>query len=119
MLNHSNFVTPPDFVNDPLVNVLVIDADWIDVENIAYWCKTAPVCYNIYVYNDTMNNNEWLEQAIPRCDYIVVNSLETSLTQIKNTLLKDSKTWYYGPNHYLGNSQQLSTPLDFFIKISS
>jgi hypothetical protein len=119
MQNHSNFITPPDFVDDPLLNVLVIDADWIDVENLAYWCKTAPACYNVYVYNDSMNNVDWLEKAIHQVDYIVINSVVTEITPTKNTLLKDPRTWYYGPNQYLGNTQQLSNPLDFFINLTS
>ena len=113
---HSNFVTPPDFVDNDLPTVFLIDASWDDVENLALFCQTSKHCYNVYLYNDIMFDEEWFEEAARRSQTIIMNSEKSGCTPQKNKLLKDSRTWYYGPNHYLGNNQQLKSPIDYFIK---
>ena len=113
---HSNFITPPDFVDNHLPTVLVIDASWDDVESLALYCQTATQLYNVYLYQDIMFDTEWLDQAVQRAHAIVFNSETSACSQQKNQLLKDSRTWYYGPNRYLGNANQLNSLLEFFIK---
>ena len=112
----SNFITPPDFVDNANPSVLLIDASWDDVETIALWCQNANDCYNVYMYSDIMLDEQWLNEAITRVDAIVLNTEKSDCTQIKNTLIKDARTWYYGPSRYLGNPRQLGAPLEFFIK---
>ena len=113
---HSHIITPPDFVDDELPTVTVIDASWDDIENIALWLQSTDARYNVYVYNDIMFEDEWLDQAVERSHVIIINSEESGCTKIKNRLLKDPRTWYYGPNRYLGNPNQLNHPIDYFIK---
>jgi hypothetical protein len=113
---HSNFITPPDLVDNDLPTVLMIDAAWDDVENIALFCQNSKRCYNVYLYTDIMFDAEWLGDAVKRAHAIILNSAESGCTQDKNRLLKDPRTWYYGPNNYLGNTNQLRNPIDFFIK---
>ena len=113
---HSNFITPPDFIENDLPTVLVVDASWDDVEILALYCQTSNYVYNIYLYQDIMFDLEWLNQAAERAHAIVMNSESSGCTQEKNKFLKDSITWYYGPNRYLGNSNQLPSLIDFFIK---
>lgn len=113
---HSNFITPPDFVDNDLPTVVVIDASWDDVENLALYCQKSTYVYNVYLYQDVMFDIEWLNQAVARAHAIIMNSENSACTQDKNKLLKDSRTWYYGPNRYLGNNNQLSGLLEFFIK---
>lgn len=116
MQAYSNFVTPPDFVNDEFPSVLIIDADWMDIENIALWCKTAPVNLNIYIYSDIMLDEEWLAGAINSVDIIILNTQKSAVDHIKNQLLKGPKTWYYGEHTFLANDRKLNTPLDYFVK---
>lgn len=114
---HSNFITPPDFVNDDNYSVLVIDATWDEVETIALWCQSASnQCYNVYLYNDLMDDREWLSQAISCSNAIVMNTVESNCQEVKNTLVKDSRMWYYGPSRYLANTNRLEKPLDFFVQ---
>jgi hypothetical protein len=113
---HSNFITPPDFVDNNLPTVLVIDALWDDVETLAMYCQTSKYIYNVYIYQDIMFDTAWLHEAAEKAHAIVLNSEASACTQEKNQFLKDSRTWYYGPNKYLGNNNQLQTLIDFFIK---
>lgn len=113
---YSNFITPPDFVNNELPTILVIDATWDDIETLALYCQNTTYLYNVYLYQDVMFDTKWLEQAAQRAHVIVLNSEVSACTNEKNQLLKDPRTWYYGPNRYLGNSNQLDNLLEFFIK---
>ena len=116
MQAYSNFVTPPDFVTDEFPSVLIIDADWMEIENIALWCKTAPVNLNIYIYSDIMPDEEWLAGAINSVDTIILNTQKSAVDHIKNQLIKGPKTWYYGDQTFLANDRKLNTPLDYFVK---
>ena len=113
---HSNFITPPDFVDNDIPTVLVIDAAWDDVETLALYCQNTTYIYNVYLYQDIMFVTDWLKQAAVRAHAIVLNSENSACTVEKNQLLRDPRTWYYGPNRYLGNNNQLQSLLDFFIK---
>jgi len=112
----SNFVTPPDFVDNTNPNVLVIDADWEDVENVALWAQHSVANYNVYLYTDIMLDDAWLDRAIEQAHVIIVNTAPSDCSPRKNQLISDTRTWYYGPREFLGNPRQLSTPLDFFIQ---
>lgn len=113
---YSNFITPPDIVKNELPTVLVVDASWDDIETLALYCQTSSFLYNIYVYQDIMFETEWLMNVAQQAHAIIINSATSACTQEKNKFLKDSRTWYYGPNRYLGNTNQLESLIEFFVK---
>ena len=114
-VRRKNFVTPPDFVDNDFPSVLIVDADWNDVESIALWCKTASVNLNVYVYSDIMLDEEWLSQAMNKCDTIVVNMANSAVDHIKKHMIKSTKTWYYGDKTFLGNNKKINLPVDYFV----
>ena len=116
MNHYSNFVTPPDFVEYPFPTILIIDSDWMHIDSIAIWCKTAPVNLNIYLYSDIMLNEAWLGQAINRADSIIMNIESSAIDHVKSKLLKADNVWYYGDKTFLGNSRKIDNPMDYFIK---
>jgi hypothetical protein len=114
--NYSNFVTPPDFVKEDNPSILIVDADWVDIETVALWCKTAPANLNIYIYSDIMLDEVWLAQSINRVGTIIVNMQSSAVDHIKKDLIKGPNTWYYGDMNFLGNDRKLQKPIDWFIK---
>jgi hypothetical protein len=113
--NYSNFVTPPDFVDDPKHTVLLLDVDQASVQRIAEWCQLSPVDFNVYVFDASMEVTEWLLHAVNRSNAIVVNTAETILSQGKDRLCENAQTWYFGPKRFLKNSRQaIADPLDYF-----
>ena len=113
---YSNFVTPPDFVADQFPTILLIDLDWVHVDQLAIWCKSAPLNLNIYIYQDIMLNEAWLMDAINRSQTIIMNTAESAIDHVKNQLIKAPNVWYYGEKKFLGNQQKIDNPLDWFIK---
>jgi len=113
---YSNFITPPDFVDNKLHSILIVDADWNDIESIALWCKTAPVSLNVYIYSDIMLDEEWLIQAMNLAQTIVVNMAPSAVDHIKKQMIKAEKTWYYGEMNFLGNTRKVNLPIDYFVK---
>lgn len=114
--NYSNFVTPPSFVDDQFPSVLIIDADWNDIDNLALWCKTAPVNLNIYIYSDIMLDEIWLARAINSVETIIMNTANSAVDHVKKELLKAPNVWYYGDKSFLANKQKIENPIEYFIK---
>jgi hypothetical protein len=56
---HSNFVTPPDFVE----TVLIVNATEEQITELNSVVKTSNKPYNVYFYNEAMNNPRWLARV--------------------------------------------------------
>ena len=56
---HSNFVTPPDFVE----TVLVLNATEEQISQLNSAVKASTKPYNVYFYNDAMNDLRWLARV--------------------------------------------------------
>jgi hypothetical protein len=56
---HSNFITPPDLVE----TVLVLNATDEQVAELAAVLKAGNKPYNVYFYNDAMNDLRWLARV--------------------------------------------------------
>lgn len=110
---HSNLITTPDFSTDEFPNVLIVDASPNEIEDIAYWCRTAPMSLNVYIYNTDMNDETWLERAESIVTHILINVDAPAM--YKNLLLKDSRASYWGNKTMIGNDREVVGPLDFFI----
>jgi hypothetical protein len=113
---YSNFITPPSFVEDQFPSILIVDADWVDIDSLAQWCKTADISLNIYVYVDVMLNEEWLAHAINRAENIIINLESSAVDHIKKQLIKAPNVWYYGDKTFLGNNRKLSGMMDYFVR---
>ena len=113
---YSNFITPPDFVDDPRNHtVLMIDVEDIYVQQVAAWCKTADTSFNVYLFNHTMGEKAWLHKVIRMADKIIVNTIETKLTPLKENL-DPERTLYFSvlPTN---EENHIRNPLEYFISI--
>jgi hypothetical protein len=95
---HSNFVTPPDYVE----SILIIGASREEVQACADVVKNTGKSFNVYFYNEEMNNAEWLNKIMFRVDAILLQE-----DQLKFTV---PKPLGFGPNC------QLKAPADYFTK---
>ena len=113
---HCNFITPPDQAPEALPSVLLIDADWNDIEELALWYKNSnsEIGYNIFLYQDTMWEPNWLTNIAETVDTIIVNTEESAITNTKMKYINRDCTWYYGPVKFKGSDRQLERPLDWF-----
>jgi hypothetical protein len=92
---HSNFITPPDLVE----SILIIDATEEEILACAESCKATGKPYNVYFYNYTMKDYNWLSTVIKRVDYTLI--AETSDVPV----ISSTK---YGPG------SELKSPADYF-----
>lgn len=113
---YSNFVTPPDFVDELKHTVLMVNADESDIQALAIFCKNAVAYFNIYFYNYTMNDPVWFKQALARADAVVVNYSADMPNEDAILLFGSSNTWYYGPAEVAGSAHYVNNPLEYFIK---
>lgn len=107
---YSNFITPPDFVDQKLPNITVINATTDEVELLARMCEHSDEFYNIYLYRTEMNNDTWLQQAVDLSDAVILN---TNSGQYRDLCLLD-KTFYYGSDRFLENPKKIESPLHYF-----
>ena len=107
---YSNFITPPDFVEDDLHTVTIVDATVEDVELMARMCETSDEMYNIYLYRAEMDNLTWLQEAITKSSAIIVNSENKD----NHWLCDNEKTFYYGSAQLLAPVRNIESPLQYF-----
>ena len=72
---HSNFVTPPDYVE----TVLVLNATDEQLSSLTDLIKTLGRPYNIYFYNDSMNEPAWLDRIKTQADVVLDAELNSPL----------------------------------------
>jgi hypothetical protein len=113
---NTNFITPPDFVDEGEHSVLVVDADPSDIQSLALVCANHNHTFNVYLYNDEMQNLEWLVKAAGVVDAIIVNTEENSLSPVKDTLAALPKAKYYGTNEI--DDSKYCTVIEYFINYS-
>jgi hypothetical protein len=68
---HSNFVTPPDFIE----TVLILNATEEQIAKCADVCYESGKIYNVYFYNNEMNDTEWFF----RVDKIADRTIDATL----------------------------------------
>lgn len=107
---YSNFITPPDFVNDKLHTVTIIDATPEEVILLGKFCQYSEQCFNIYLYRLEMQNFDWLEKAILLSDAIIINNERDDFTNY----LKLDKVYYYGTKNYLSPAHKVNNLLQYF-----
>ena len=72
---HSNFITPPDYVE----TILVINASDDIIAKLGESVKVQGRPYNVYFYNDDMDNYDWLELVKTKADVILDAKLNPPL----------------------------------------
>lgn len=112
---HSNIITPPDFLDNDLKSVLVIDPEWSEIEDLALVLKASPKAYNVYVYLAGMDKVEWLEEAARKADTVIVNTIETDISHIKDRIAVKLSSYYFGPKNFLMNPNRIERPIDYFL----
>jgi hypothetical protein len=113
---YSNFITPPDFVNESKHTVLLIDVHDNHVQSIGKFCKHTDAEFNVYLYNTNMDDMIWFSQAVDRADVIVVNTEPNSFSPLKDLVAESAKACYFGPKRGLQNPRQINNPIDYFIE---
>lgn len=109
---YSNFVTPPDFVNDQLHTVTVVDGTLEEIELLGRMCQGSDESFNIYLYRSEMNDIKWLEQAVERSDAVIVNAAKHE--PYLDFLCSLEKTFYYGPNTFVSTANKIDTVFQYF-----
>ena len=111
----TNFITPPDFVEDSQHTILLIDVDPVDVETLAHLCANHDEPFNVYLYKADMNNLKWMGDAAYRSDIIIINTIENELSPEKDPLVDLLKTHHYGQKNFLNNSRKLHNIYEYFV----
>ena len=107
---HSNFITPPDFVDEDLPNVTVVNATEQQIELLAHMCANNDEQYNMYLYHSGMNNLVWLKSAIDKSGAVILHTIDPELDSICFT----NKTYYYGNRVIVSDAKEISSPLHYF-----
>ena len=113
----SNIVTPPDFIGGRAHTVLLIDPTQSEIENVAFFLKTANEVFTVYVYCSAMNNREWLNEAMVKASAIVINTEHNADSPLKDRLAaKAGDIYHYGEKTFLmSQNRRIESPVDYFI----
>ena len=114
---YSNFITPPDTMTEPERHtILIVDSDWPEIEAVALFCKTSKKFYNVHVYRADMDNEVWLVEQAERSEFVILNTVDSSVSRIKDKLVEQANAFYYGPKNFLMSNKKISAPIEFFSK---
>lgn len=112
----TNFITPPDFVEDPNFTIVLIDVDPADVETLAFLCAGHDESFNVYLYKEDMNDLLYLNSCVDRSDAVIINTVENGLSPTKDLLADLPKAHHYGPKRFLNNARNYENVFDYFIQ---
>lgn len=111
---YTNFITPPDSVTNDNHTVVLIDATDEQLNHLAEYCRTASTSYNVYIYNNGMNDINWLNLALDAADAFIVNTEPNELSPVKDHIAESLKSWHYGPKRFLGNDRHINNLEKYF-----
>lgn len=106
---HSNFVTPPDFVDAKNHTITVVDATADQIDMLVHACRHSDQDYNVYLYNTAMNDRDWLNRAIDLSDAVLINVHDNTYRDFFDL----EKVYNFGPR-LLVNPRKLSYPAQYF-----
>ena len=112
--SYSNIVTPPDLVSESKHTVLVIDATNDEVNALGRYLKESSQPFNVYLYNQAMDDLEWMALVGDRAHAIVIHSIENEFSEVKEKLIDLPNCYYYGPKSFNGSNRQITGPIDYF-----
>lgn len=115
--DYTNMITPPDIINNKdQHSVLLIDVEQDAVARLATFFQKVDFIFDVYLYHAGMNDETWLKQVAQQVDHIIINTIPTECSAIKERLATQGNASYYGPRTPLGNPNQIDTPMFYFIK---
>lgn len=95
--------------------ILLIDVDPVDVETLAHLCANHDEPFNVYLFKEGFEDTKWVGEVAYKADTIIVNTIENSITPIKDQYIGLQKTYYYGPKNFLNNERKLSNVYEYFV----
>jgi hypothetical protein len=107
---YSNFITPPDFVDEEKHSVTIIEATTQEIEILYNIARNSTEDYNIYLYRKEMNNHSWLKKAIEKSSSTIVNFDRWKDLEI----FKYDNILYYGQGLVVSPAQKIDSLLDYF-----
>ena len=113
----SNIVTPPDFIDGRAFSVLLIDPTQSEIENVAFYLKTAADVFTVYVYCVAMNNREWLHEVMGKVSATIINTVQNEDSPHKDRLAaKAGEIYHYGQKVFLmAQNRRIESPVDYFV----
>lgn len=102
-LTNSRFITYPSVVDRTTSHtVILIDADAEEIENISKFCSACDKNYDIYLYEGSKGDLEYLNEISNKSDLLLINN---------------SSEVYTTANHIrYGQDQEYTSALDYFAK---
>jgi|TARA_B110000263_G_scaffold219481_1_gene206742 hypothetical protein len=112
---YSNFITPPDFIEDDNHSVLLVDPSEADVVEISLLCKQVGTDFNVYIYLEQYDDLKWLEEGFNRSDAVCINTQPNEISKVKDQLVEHFKSHHYGPKRFLDINRRMDNPIEYFI----
>ena len=114
----SKLVTPPDVVKGRAYSVVVIHPTLEEVDDLALFLQYSERQFNVYLYRAEMNDEEWLNKVVEKSNTVIVNTVNTVCSEIKDRLVVNPKNFYYGQKKFIMNNNKIEKPIDFFAQFT-
>lgn len=111
----AKFITSPDKLpSNDRNKLLIVDADWHDMEAVAVLCMTRNINLDFYIFGPTSIDTEWLDNAACVANTILINNKEDTERhlEVKDKLEKFDTSVSIG-----ADADPFATPLDYIVSI--
>jgi|SRR6056300_1500579 len=99
---NSRIITYPSQVEKKHHTVLIVDIDNADIENIGLFCMSSQKNYDIYLYDEIINDLVWLADVSNNVDQTLINfSSNVKITTNQVSMF--------------GKTSEYASPIDYFI----
>lgn len=98
----SRFITAPDVVTKQNYTVTLVDPSEADIERVGLYCATLDENYDIYLYNGSWGDLQYLQTITELSDKVLINN--DSQVTISNCATVER----------VGSNQILKSPLEYF-----
>lgn len=105
----SKLVTPPDLHTG---GILVINASQSELVTLILWLKSVPDIYTLHLYNEHMNDLNWLRRALTVVDHVLLCDSDEDITDIVSqsgatvTKFGPGTDYNFAVDYFLANRSQ-------------
>lgn len=94
--NASHIITPPDYLDNDNLKVLLVDVDPDDLVQMQLLVSGVDLGVDLYLFGDRHEDSGWLDRVSAQADSILINLDDPDHRLLKKALLADPKTFHIG-----------------------
>lgn len=113
---YCNFISPPAVLEKKQNHsILIIDPDEKTVKDLETICKSVGTDFDVYFYAAVCDDLQWLETAFNMVDVVLIDTIVSGISPIKDRLTAHPKCYHYGPKRFVNGAKHINSAQEYFL----